>query len=214
MGNMKNIVFKEQEGVFVADFASEGNCVIQIDNGNVEPLKIYRHMPEMEPSAYDAIPLHGPYQRVIDLCVPAGMMIRIVSTTAVTAANMIILPQASCNGSSVTGATASVDANVGTPSVDVTMKEGKLNFAFKNLKGQKGDTGVVGAKGDKGEQGQTGPKGDKGEQGAAGAKGNKGDAGAKIKSIALTIKGTVITGTATLTDDSTASITGTYTPGE
>ena len=28
MGNMKNIVFKEQEGVFVADFASEGNCVI------------------------------------------------------------------------------------------------------------------------------------------------------------------------------------------
>lgn len=117
-------------------------------------------------------------------------------------------------GSSVTGATASVDANVGTPSVDVTMKEGKLNFAFKNLKGQKGDTGVVGAKGDKGEQGQTGPKGDKGEQGAAGAKGDKGDTGAKIKSIALTIKGTVITGTATLTDDSTASITGTYTLGE
>ena len=158
MGNMKNIVFKEQEGVFVADFASEGNCVIQIDNGNVEPLKIYRHMPEMEPSAYDAIPLHDPYQRVIDLCVPAGMMIRIVSTTAVTAAKMIVLPQASGNGSSVTGATASVDANVGTPSVDVTMKEGKLNFAFKNLKGQKG------------------------EQGAAGAKGDKGDTGAKIKS--------------------------------
>ena len=143
---MKNIVFKEQEGVFVADFASEGNCVIQIDNGNVEPLKIYRHMPEMEPSAYDAIPLHDPYQRVIDLCVPAGMMIRIVSTTAVTAAKMIVLPQASGNGSSVTEATASVDANVGTPSVDVTMKEGKLNFAFKNLKGQKGDTGVVGTK--------------------------------------------------------------------
>lgn len=141
-------------------------------------------------------------------------MIRIISKTQVNAAKMVVLPQASGNGSSVTGATASVDANVGIPSVDVTMKEGKLNFAFKNLKGQKGDTGVVGAKGDKGEQGQTGPKGDKGEQGAAGAKGDKGDAGAKIKSIALTIKGTVITGTATLTDDSTASITGTYTPGE
>lgn len=213
---MKNIVFKEQEGVFVADFASEGNCVIQIDNGNVEPLKIYRHMPEMEPSAYDAIPLHGPYQRVIDLCVPVGMMIRIVSATAVTAAKMIVLPQASGNGSSVTEATASVDANVGTPSVDVTMKEGKLNFAFKNLKGQKGDTGVVGTKEViKVNRDKLGPKeGDKGEQGAAGAKGDKGDAGAKIKSIALTIKGTVITGTATLTDDSTASITGTYTPGE
>ena len=74
------------------------------------------------------------------------MMIRIVSATAVTAAKMIVLPQASGNGSSVTEATASVDANVGTPSVDVTMKEGKLNFAFKNLKGQKGDTGVVGTK--------------------------------------------------------------------
>ena len=86
------------------------------------------------------------------------MMIRIVSTTAVTAAKMIVLPQESGNGSSVTGATASVDANVGTPSVDVTMKEGKLNFTFKNLKGQKGDTGVVGAKGDKGEQGAAGAK--------------------------------------------------------
>ena len=63
----------------------------------------------MEPSAYDAIPLHGPYQRVIDLCVPVGMMIRIVSATAVTAAKMIVLPQASGNGSSVTEATASVD---------------------------------------------------------------------------------------------------------
>lgn len=159
-------------------------------------------MPDMEPSAYDVIPLGSPYQRVIDLCVPAGMMIRIVSTTAVTAAKMIVLPQAGSNSSSVTGATASVDANVGTPSVDVTMKEGKLNFAFKNLKGQKGDAGVVGA------------KGDKGEQGTAGAKGDKGDTGAKIQSIALTITGTAITGTATLTDKSTAPITGTYAPGE
>lgn len=71
---------------------------------------------------------------------------------------MIVLPQASGNGSSVTGATASVDANVGTPSVDVTMKEGKLNFAFKNLKGQKGDTGVVGAKVIKVNRDKLGPK--------------------------------------------------------
>lgn len=211
---MKDINFKQKDGLYIADFVSEGACIIQVDNKNVEPLKIYRYMPDMEPSAYDVIPLGSPYQRVIDLCVPAGMMIRIVSTTAVTAAKMIVLPQVDSNSSSVTGATASVDANVGTPSVDVTMKEGKLNFTFKNLKGQKGDVGVGGAKGDKGEQGQTGPKGDRGEQGTAGAKGDKGDTGAKIQSIALTITGTAITGTATLTDKSTAPITGTYAPRE
>ncbi|KAB3853211.1 collagen-like protein [Phocaeicola vulgatus] len=198
---MEDISFSEKNGMYVADFVSKGKCVIQIDNGTTENLIFYWHMPDMEPSYYDQLDIDC-LKRVFNLDVPAGMMIRIISKTQVNAAKMVVLPQASGNGSSVTGATASVDANVGTPSVDVTMKEGKLNFAFKNLKGQKGDTGVVGA------------KGDKGEQGAAGAKGDKGDAGAKIKSIALTIKGTVITGTATLTDDSTASITGTYTPGE
>lgn len=204
---MENISFQEKDGLYVADFASKGKCVIQVDNGTAEKLRIYRYMPDMEPNSYDQLDFDC-RKRVFDLDVPAGMMIRIISKTQVKAAKMVVVQeQSSEGGSSITGATATVDGNSGTPEVSVALQEGNLSFAFKNLKGEKGDAGEPGA------QGEAGTKGDKGDTGSAGAKGDKGDTGAKITSIELNVNGRAITGTAHLSDSTTAAITGTYTAG-
>ena len=91
--------------------------------------------------------------------------------------------------------TASVDSNVGTPSVTVTSSGPDtakvFDFAFKNLKG------ATGAKGDTGA---------KGEPGAAGA---KGDAGASVTAIKLIkdASGAITSGTATLSDGTSVAIT-------
>ena len=70
--------------------------------------------------------------------------------------------------------TATVDSNIGTPSIEVVYDGANAEFNFHNLKGAKGDKGD---KGDTGATGATGPQGERGLQGPQGEQGPKGDTG-------------------------------------
>lgn len=97
-------------------------------------------------------------------------------------------------GGGVTSATATIDANTGTPYVNVTYSNGTLAFDFHNLKGE---TGATGPQGPQGPQGPTGPQGPSGG----------------ITSIALSLPGAFNVSPSPLTQNGTiyATLKSTYT---
>lgn len=202
-GQVQDVTFKLEGGVYRAAYDSEGECVIQIQSETEGRLSVFKSIDTMDPVLETVIRYAN---RTLQLSIPAGMKVHLESNVKVKACKRMAVAAGTSMG--VLGnVSATVDSGIGTPAVQVSQGDGGLKFAFSNLKGQKGDKGDNGAPGAKGENGTPGAKGENGTPGA------KGDPGAKIKSITLNVSGSTISGTATLTDQSTAQITGTYSAG-
>ena len=119
--------------------------------------------------------------------------------------------------------TLTIEFTDGTSYTTPSIRGEKGETGSKGAKGDKGDTGIQGIQGIQGEKGDKGDTGEQGIQGIQGEKGDKGDTGASGKdgangsngvdgksitaiSLVKDETGAIVSGTATLSDDSTIEI--------
>ena len=115
---------------------------------------------------------------------PEGFQEKLIPGANITIVDNVISSTGGGSSTDDITATATIDANTGTPSVVVTKTTAgddiNFDFAFHNLKGvqgaqgPQGETGAQGPQGETGATGATGPQGPQGETGAQGPQGNPG----------------------------------------
>ena len=106
---------------------------------------------------------------------PEGFQEKLIAGANITIVDNVISSTGGGSSTDDITASATVDANTGTPSVVVTKTTSgddiNFDFAFHNLKGVQG---AQGPQGETGATGATGPQGPQGETGAQGPQGNPG----------------------------------------